>query len=269
MLRNAQRFIHKPLGTIFMNYNKKHTKHGSLSGASLVQETELTNFINFLGNEFDEIKYSAKTKDGTSINFDSLKELLDYPNFSKRNLVEMEILCAGEQRSIDISFKTGMYFIIPETITYYLAYDDSKWGFKFEDDLLQELKEFKPYYSPLTYLNLTFGIPLILVGIVILYFSIDYFLKIFGLQGYLQTNVSIEKNTLSSGLIGYIYGALLIFLGYLLNVSRNYLFPILFIATGKQKKEYQFRKKISYFAFGVVLLGVVINVISSLLTNGA
>ena len=98
--------------------------------------------------------------------------------------------------------------------------------------------------------------------------TLDYFLKEAGLWGFTDIDYSIKSESSSSSFPGLAWGILLFGLTYLMNLGRDYLFPILFIAIGKQVKEYNKRKTISYVVFGVVMLGVIINLISELLVKG-
>lgn len=252
-----------------MSLFHKHTKYGKVKVSTLIQERELKNLDEFLLKEFDDVSYKGKTKDGTSVQFESINELLSYPNFSARQLLELEISGAKkDERSINIEFESERGFIVPESINYYLSYNDQNWGFKFEDDLRNELKDFIPYYNFLTYLNYTFGLPILLFISLILYMTLDYFLKEAGLWGFTDIDYSIKSESSSSSFPGLAWGILLFGLTYLMNLGRDYLFPILFIAIGKQVKEYNKRKTISYVVFGVVMLGVIINLISELLVKG-
>jgi|GEM_PF-2471165 len=251
-----------------MSYTKKHSKHGELYGAVLVEESELRDFIDFLAKDFTEIGINGKTKDGTNISFSCLDEFISYSNFEKRKIVEFEVSCSNKEHSVDIKFQNESFFFKPKTISYYLRYNNQNWGFKFEDDLRQELKEFRPYYSFLTYLDLTFGLPLLIVAITILFVSVDYFLKVAGLSGFTNVNYSNSGNSNSSWIVGVVWWIPIYLSGYFINLLRNYLFPVLFIATGKQIKEYQKRKTIAYVCFGVILLGIAINIVSNLITKG-
>ncbi|GAB2994399.1 hypothetical protein GCM10027284_09580 [Cyclobacterium sediminis] len=250
-----------------MSYTKKHSKHGELYGAVLILETELRSFVDFLAKDFVEIAINGKTKDGTNINFSDLNEFISYSNFEKRKIVEFELTCSNEEQSVDIKFQNDRFFFKPKVISYYLRYNNQNWGFKFEDDLRQELKEFRPYYSFLTYLDLKMGLPLLLVAIAILFFSVDYLLKVAGLTGLTNTDYNNSGSNNSSWIVGVAWWIPIYLSGYFINLFRNFLFPVLFIATGKQVKEYRKRRNIAYVIFGVVLLGIAINIISDLITN--
>lgn len=154
---------------------------------------------------------------------------------------------------------------IPETANYLLTYNDQNWGFKFEDDLKNELEDLVPSYNILTYLDFTFAVPFILFGIIILYVGIDYFLKVFGLTGYSEVDLTNLPESKSNGswIIPVLWIGVMIFGGNLLNRLKNYLFPIIFISLGKQVNELSKRKRISNLIFGVIILGILINLISN------
>ena len=249
-----------------MIYTKKHSKNGNLYGAVLIQETDLLSFVEFLSKHFNEININGKTIDGTNINFSNLEEFTSYSNFEKRKIVEFELSCSNEEQSIDIKFQNDRYLIKPETISYYLRYNNHVWGFKFEDDLRQELKEFRPYYNFLSYINLKLGVPAIFLVLSSLLFSIDYLLKVADLPGFTNIDYYNSGRNNSSWITQIPFLASLFLLGYIMELIRNYLFPVLFIATGKQKKEYQKRKKIIYVVFGIIILGIIINLVSYFIT---
>jgi heme A synthase len=52
---------------------------------------------------------------------------------------------------------------------------------------------------------------------------------------------------------------------------RNYLYPVLFIALGRQYKEYEKRRKIANILFVTIglamIVGIITNIISNALTN--
>lgn len=245
-----------------MGYIKKHSKNGEIYGAILILESELIKFINFLSQHFFEVKINGKTKDGTNISFSSKEEFISYSNYEKRKIIEFELSCSDTDQSVDIKFKNEREFFKPKIITYNLRYNNQDWGFKFEDDLRQELKEFRPYYNFLTFVDLTLGLPLIAAGMIIFIFCIDYLSKFAGLPGFTNVDYYNTNNSQSSWIVGVAWCIPIILFGYFLNLFRNYLFPILFIALGKQLKEYQKRQTISYIIFGVILMGIIVNLIS-------
>ncbi|GAB5409310.1 MAG: hypothetical protein BalsKO_16750 [Balneolaceae bacterium] len=252
-----------------MSYFKKHSKHGNLFGAILVHEAELRSFVNFLDKNFSEIGINCKTVDSTNITFSDLEEFIEYPNFKARKIIGFELSCNHENQYLDIKFTNERLFIRPNTISYYLRYDDRNWGFRFEEDLKHELKEFHPYYNKLTYFNLTLGFPIALLAFPLLFMAIDYLIKVTGLSGFTSLDYSKSENSQFSSVVLIAWLIPLFLSGYFLNKLRDYLFPILFISTGKQIKEYEKRKKISYFLFGVILIGIVINIASDFIINGS
>lgn len=99
-----------------------------------------------------------------------------------------------------------------------------------------------------------------------LFSSLDFFLKFYGFPGYIEnSNESTEQNPNSA--VGTLLWGLTFLIGFLLNRLRNYLFPVIFIATGKQLREYEIRKMISYFVFGVIFASLFTDFIYSFLTD--
>lgn len=87
-----------------LNYFKKHSKRERLKGAALIKERELKVFLKFLQKNFKDIKINVKTIDQTSISFYDLDEFLQYPNFTKRKIMELEISCEDDNRSLDVNY---------------------------------------------------------------------------------------------------------------------------------------------------------------------
>lgn len=244
-----------------MGYFTRNSKVIWLKMATLINENEITELESFLSENFNNIAYKGSTKDGTIIRFLSLEELLSYPNFNKRSLSELEIKCESDDKSLEITFCHERY-IFPETIKYSLRYDDTRWGFSFEDELNERLKGFKPWYSILTCTNLTLGLPIIGIIIALTFYAVDFFSQQFGYSGYMS--VDYNSNTSGNQIVGYILLIPIFACSFFINKVRDYLFPVIFIAIGKQKKNYENRQKISYILFGVIGLGIIINILSSL-----
>jgi len=144
-----------------MGYYKNNQKKSDLKIATLITEPAINNFNKFLVKNFDDIEYVGTTSDGTEITFFSVDALLSYPNFKKRSLVGLKIKCDSDDRNLYIDISSFRH-IFPETITYFLQYDNREWGFSFEDELIERLKEFKPWYNSkhskkCTFYTLRFG----------------------------------------------------------------------------------------------------------------
>ena len=159
-----------------MGYFKRNSKNGELKIATLISENEIAKLEKFLSENFDKVAYKGTTNDGTIIRFSSVEDFLSYPNFNKRSLVGLDIECESNDRSLEIEFSDRRY-ILPETIKYSLRYDNTEWGFSFEDELNERLKEFKPWYSIFTCTNLTYGLPIIAVIILLAIFALDFLLN--------------------------------------------------------------------------------------------
>ena len=250
-----------------MSYRHKNRKHGEIKKACLIEVAEFNQFIVFLSKTFNEINYKGTTEDGTSIEFENLDDLLAFPNFHNRRLTNIELSATGEENSLNVNFKKRHQFIMPETINYTLTYNDQSWGFKFEDDLRNELKEFVPSYNYLTYLEFSFALPLLLFLLLISYLGLDYFLKICGFSGYTDIDLTKISEPKGSNFIGIIWGLVILIGGSILNKIRSYLFPTIFISIGKQVKEFKKRQNIAKLLFGVILLGVLVNLLSDWLSN--
>ena len=108
------------------------------------------------------------------------------------------------------------------------------------------------------------GIPIMISLLFFFVIGVDIVLKLFEQNGFITYNRESADRSLI--LVYYLFGFLLLG-GFLLHKIRDYLFPILFISTGKQIREYLKRKRIAYFVFVVIGLGIIINIISYFITN--
>lgn len=240
-------------------YVARSSKTKELQCATLMDERGMVELGKFLSENFSEIAYRGITKDETNIRFSSLDDLLSYPNFDKRNLVGLDIECKSTDKSLDVNFREDR-FIRPDTIRYTLQYDNAEWGYSFENELNERLKGFKPWYNILTFTNLTLGLPVMGSIIALLIFGIDFWAKQLGYLGFLSIDYSAETG---NQIVGYIMVIPILIISFLINKLRDYLFPLMFIAIGKQKERYRMRQKIAYLLFGVIGLSVIINIFSS------
>ncbi|MCB2408470.1 hypothetical protein [Hymenobacter lucidus] len=250
----------------------QHSKHSSISQASLLTSQSIEEFDQFLRNHFQTITYTGKLVEGTSIDFLFKENVLSYSNNNRRNLESIEIKCYGEfadrewDKYLSISFKDEMSLIKPKTISYHLSYESREWGFKFEDDLLSEIKIFKPIYNILTYADFIGGFLLLLPAILVLFLVLDGAFRLMGRRPvFASGNANNTSNDLSSISIVFLIITIVIVLGYVLNKIRDYLFPRLYIATGRQSKEYEKKMWIAGILLGTIVLGLAIEFLSSIL----
>ncbi|HLF63116.1 MAG TPA: hypothetical protein VI603_05175 [Saprospiraceae bacterium] len=246
------------------NYSKHDKKNFSI----LVDEEKLTELHNFLIKNFNKIDFSGTTSDNTQLKFRDIIDLFGYPNHNERRLLKIDIECregmGDEEAGLSITLGNE-YSFSSESVRYYLRYDNLDWGFRLDDELNKHLREFKTWYSKITIYDLTIGVPFLFFGFVMLYGSFDYVLKLCGYKGYIEYTANSTK---SSSYLLFVLLVILFGAGYLLQKIRQFLFPKLFIALGKQKKAYLNRKTLSYVLFGVIALGIILNLFSSWLYNG-
>ncbi len=128
------------------NYKKNERKNFSI----LVDERELLDFNTFLLKYFNTIEFAGKTNDNTELKFDSINDVLDYPNHKERKLESIEVSCKecidDEKARLTISLGS-QYTSFPESIQYYFRYNNIDWGFRFDDELTKHLREFKTWYA--------------------------------------------------------------------------------------------------------------------------
>lgn len=239
---------------------RKFDKHGYQNGACLITEEKLEKFDKFIKEHIGETKYNAKTRDGLNIAFESFNELIKYDNFKKRRLIKLELNCSNEKSRLQVEFCEEFPFI-PRTICYTLSYEDDFWGFKFDDDLINQLKVFKPWYSCITYFSegvgiiLSFILPLILI-------------YIFAYNNNLTSNLifdAVLNKSFASrffSINNIINGLLYCLIFFSFFKFKKYLFPDSFIALGKQKENHKNRMMFAIGIIGAILLAIIGNLIT-------
>jgi hypothetical protein len=242
----------------------KISKSGEEKYAILVNEKKLRELEFYLGKEFADIGYCGITKDKTNLKFDSLDDVLSYPNYPDRRLLELSISCYAGIKDEDSSLRIILgndSNILSRSVTYYFDYSDLDWGFRFEDDFRKYMHDFKKWYSPISKYNMISSL-LLLTAITFISIS-GYFWVIKALNG---EGFIAHPATETSYIPILIFYGLVIGTGYLLEKVKSYLFPKSFIALGRQVEEYKKRQKIGAVLFSVILIptivGLFVNYIS-------
>lgn len=241
----------------------KYSKANELSMAVLITEQSSKNIHSFLNKNFSEIQYSGELSDSTNIIFDNFEDFLNYPNSNSKYISRLSIDCSdGEssyesRRSVSITFRNYRLYA-PKAVKYSLKYRDKEWGFLFEDELINELKETRPSYNLLEYFD-TYVLLTIITTVYLVYEGFrNLLLRVKSPSGSLF-DVPFPVLVTVALIVLIIYFAIL----WSLNKTRNYLFPVLFFAIGHQVKSFERRRFIANIVFagiiGAVLLGLFTN----------
>lgn len=149
------------------------------------------------------------------------------------------------------------YEFSDQTIKYEFNYFDLNWGFKFNDEIEELLNYFKPWYSFISKIS-AFQSILLLFTVLFLILIWPGFIKIYD-KSKLDFIILLQ----SARGVGFLVAIILLGFAFILNKITNYLFPKSFLALGYQLNEYKKRKNISYIIFGVIILGIILNLIAS------
>ena len=243
-----------------MNYWKKYTKSQETHWAILIEENTLKSLIKFIQKNFKEVQYLWKCKDNTRITFNDLDDLVNYSNNKGKHLINLSINAFEDEKSLNVNFHNYIGFIRPQVLSYDLTYNDEIWGYKFDDDLQNELRELIPWYSILTYFPITFAlVPMLMLGS-IFYIWLNFVLEYLNLPTYLDISMNDPiESTKNWDILFWFWMIPLFAIAYILDIIRDYLFPRLFIALWKQIKEFWKRKMISYIIFGIFWAWILVN----------
>ncbi|BDS10091.1 hypothetical protein [Aureispira anguillae] len=245
------------------NFSKYETKNHSL----IINEENFTEFHQFLLKYFTSIELIGGTIDKTTIKFQDLQDLFNYPNHKERKLIHIQTSCKkglGDD-SAHLSIYLGKEFLsMNHTIRYHLDYDIQDWGFRFDDELNKFLRGFK------TKSNLISKTDLILIAPLFVALLLTFYIF------YIDNNSHGMENSNSLEILNHKIPVKVLtsffFLGVLISIFfekiKKYLFPHIFVALGKQKKEYLHRLKIRNLVFGVIILSLLINILSTFIYSG-
>lgn len=232
-------------------FSYKLSKHQNENYPIFIDKNELISFNKFLLLNFNKVEYSGECIDNTHLKFESIDNLFEYPNHNERKLQKINIECSNSLIDEDAGLSLAIGGSTRETVRYYFRYNSSDWGFRFDDELNKNLKEFQTWYSLFSKY-----IPNILVYFVtMLIFMFFYVDLILGITNPV-TKIEVAFKVIFPLLICFL-------IYYTFSKFTTYLFPKSFISLGKQIKEYKFRQKVSYFLFGIVTLTVILELSSS------
>jgi hypothetical protein len=236
-------------------YNTVEIKH-----ALVIHSDDLTNFIKSLSEgdqKPDEI--IGYTVDGSTVNFSTSAELLNYENRDSKKLIGLKFKGEKNNTTFNINLGKAEYSHQENTIKY--NSDSLNHIETFENEVLTRVAEMKPYYNFFLKLNLTVITPILLFSWSIFLNLKNIIIKLNG--GKIpppdpSNNVfsESEKSVMMWGIV-----AICIAVGFLLEKGKEYLFPTFCVAVGKQAKIYRTKQQIASFVFGTVVIGILIELI--------
>lgn len=256
---------------LFTQRNKlKRTIPKEYKHAFLLHKDDLKNIYNFLADHFETISIYVKCSDNSHFLPKNIDELLTYenPNYRKITLIKFDMQKPGETCLL----KIGIDSILFSNSALIEVKIDGLNNDGVLNELDKKLQELKPWYSILTYWDFTIVLPLIVFLPLLV---IAFLQNLTGIASKLSNdiNTSLANQVPTSSMftdseqstIVYSFFFLIIIFGYLIDRSKNYLFPKVFFVIGKQEKNLN---RIDFWRYGVILtliVGIASSTIASFL----
>jgi hypothetical protein len=245
----------------------KKTKY--ISHAIVVWSSDLKYFDEFLRKNFQNISYEAICHDETRLKPTNLNELLEYENPDFKSLAS--VTCKswnedGNNDSVEITIgKAGILFT--ETAMIRLNFSDVKRQMPIEDEIFKRIRSMRPWYFWLSKIPFMLLLPLLLFGYSIMLNAISLTKKLTGIIPLSASNPPSSFTENEASVFMMVACGILFLVGYLIDRFKGYLFPKYFFCLGRQEKNYEKRRTISYLIFGVIILGILINIISTIISS--
>lgn len=233
----------------------------------LVKAEDLTYLETFLKNDFPELNYVANCAGDTKLEDLRLPDLLNYENPSFRRIEGIKITATNKEFrnqdyiSIEIG-KTSSFY--EKTVIVSLHFEDIRRQIPIEKELLTRLESLKAWYSFLSKLPMKYLLPACIVVAAMLTSAKSLFEKLSGNKELIA--MPLEPRVLTDGeglILTSILFAILFGIGYAIDSLRDYLFPAYFFCIGRQKEEFDRRRRIGNFLFVIVFVGVLINLLAT------
>ncbi len=248
----------------------KRTKY--ISHSIIVYPEDIKYFDEFLRKNFQDIKYEVLCEDETKLKPANLGELLEYENPDFKKIASITCEASNKQNDNDsveiVLGKAGGLFSVNTAMTHFY-FSDIKRQILVEDEILKRIKAMRPWYFWLTKIPFSFIFPSLLWIYAILTSAISLIKKIAGVIPLTASAPSTEKVFTDNEATVFILATMgvLFLVGYIIDYSRDYLFPKYFFYIGRQQKIYDRKRTITNIIFGVIILGIIINIVSAIITS--
>lgn len=223
----------------------------------------------FLRSNVGPISYELECNDGSTLNPVDLADLVRFENPSFRRVQQITIKSTHRSEvngNVRIRFRPGdLPFEGAARVT--LEFDNHRICKSIEDELKDRIRLMRPWYSLLTMINFIVLLPVVFIVLAFAGSAATAFAK---LQGYHAPIVQSPPPTFSDGESTAVMIVLFSFLGvvgFILNKLQSYFFPRVILLTGRQATDFAKAQRGLYFAFVVIGVGLVINVVAALLVK--
>ena len=253
--------VHRPKSSVWVDVNR----------ALLIKEEDLRYLHNDLAKTFgDDIAYRADCLDGTELRFDGIDELISFENPNFRRIVAITVSCTHNDK-IGLYLHIGArdsFFDLPFDQTnarYHVESHDDGELMKLRSVLNRRLGSMRPWYWILT-LAKTIWV-LWSLNVMYLVISGSYSLIIGLVVGRSENASGLQVNAAEFIAVGVALAVSLFLIAAPIERLRAFLFPRVFIATGRQKDEWEKRCKVLNVVLGLIGIGLVVSVAGGLIAQ--
>ncbi len=244
-----------------MNGSRRFTMYSAL----LITENTLQEIEPFILKEMPTIQYTLYCAGNVTLSPQSLNDVLTYENAGFQRILGIKIEAKNPNitdRRLEIELGRPIFGLYANAASS-LSFDDSSWAYGFHTELHRRLLAYRPWYWPLTLLGFKVVLPLLLV---LMPFAATLFLFTMELMGKYTPQPYIPPNPHFENL--YVLSMFVAFgVGFFMDIVKESFFPKVFFCIGRQKESFRRKQGLLYFFFVVIALGIVINLISSVLSR--
>jgi hypothetical protein len=249
----------------------KKTKY--ISHSVIVYPEDIKYFDEFLRKNFQKIRYEILCEDETKLKPANLNEILEYENPDFKKIASITFEASNEKNDNDsveiVIGKAGLSFLSSDTAMIHFYFSDIKRQIPVEDEIMKRIRAMRPWYFWLIKIPFSFIFPFLLWGYSISLSAISLIKKLTGIIP-LTPSTPPTPSGFTEGEVSILVLAtmgILFLVGFLIDNSRDYLFPKYFFYIGRQQKNYDKKRIIVNIIFGVIILGIIINLVSTIIAS--
>lgn len=244
-----------------------------ISHSVIVYPEDIKYFDEFLRKNFQNIQYEIQCEDGTKLKPTNLNEILEYENPDFKRIGSITFKASNEQNKKDsveiIIGKAGLGLFSSDTAMIRFYFSDIKRQIPIEDEIMKRIKAMRPWYFWLTKISFSFILPFLLWSYSISLSAVSLVKKLTGTIPLTPPTPPTPSVFTEGEATIFVLSAMgiLFLVGYLIDNSRDYLFPKYFFYIGRQQKKYDKKRLIANIIFGVIILGIIINLASTIIAS--
>lgn len=247
----------------------KGTRNYQGKKALLVSEDKLRYLHGFLSSKFNEVSYTAFCIDDSKLVPESFESLLEYENPSFKRITGLRVEAYSvEQGNLEIQLGVVGAFPSKDLVGFTFSYQDISWGIEIENELVERLEDFYPWYWWMKRLRLYWMLPAALVvSVTALAYVLGGIVLIQSLSGtYTSSNSSQAEDSPMILIMNFVVGSLVL-VGLGLDRLSDYCFPEVFFCLGRQVEEYNRRKRVRNAIFGTLIGGIALGILTNIVSG--